>query len=808
MKLAPCLGPLVASLLIAGPAFAQPQPPATDPAPPSEPPPAPEDDEDDTESGYLGIILDPMGQPIAGAKVVVPSLGVEGVTSDVGEVMLDVPPGTYRVRVTAKGFEALEQEAIFDESAAMMGLELLLQYEVGEVVVTGNKEEQIDEKAPVRTQVLSRERLERREAATLADALQGTTGVRVENGCQNCGLTELRLNGLEGRYTQILIDGRPVFSSLAGVYGLEQIPKEMIERIEIVKGGGSALYGGNAIGGVVNVITRRPTRDFGSLAFRYDAIDMDATSLQLNAVGGLINDDKDLSLHVFGGATTREPWDANGDGFSEIGKIRSVVTGGESYWDLFDGGRLAVKFHVLRERRRGGNAFDLPEHDSAVSEATHTTRYGGELHWSHILSDAWKLEAGYGFAYTERNSYYGGGGDVVLPSLPENAADWTQAEWDAFRDAYDAKVASLGAYGRTRNPLHTGDILLHSAFQAAGEMIVTGGVQYRHERLEDMFPAYRQRSIDESYTNVAGVLEHDWLFASWGESVIGVRVDKHSKLDDPVVSPRATLKLDPKEWLQLRTAFSTGFRAPQIFDEDLHVTIIGGEGQIISNDPELEPERSTSVAQQVETTFEPTDGWRIKTGVNGFLTSISDAFVFAEADTDPTDQTLEFLRTNRGRTVVVGAEVDGSVEYAGVWGLSTGFTFERARNAEADADFGTKDIMRTPKWYGHVETWAEPAAGLRVQTLLDLTGPMKVPHYEGYIDENRLEESEVFYDWSANVSYRLDIGSDRYVAPVVGMKNILNSYQEDLDRGPDRDAGYFYGPRLPRTAFLGLKGGI
>jgi outer membrane receptor for ferrienterochelin and colicins len=85
---------------------------------------------------------------------------------------------------------------------------------------------------------------------------------------------------------------------------------------------------------------------------------------------------------------------------------------------------------------------------------------------------------------------------------------------------------------------------------------------------------------------------------------------------------------------------------------------------------------------------------------------------------------------------------------------------------------------------------------------------MKVPHYEGYINENRLEESPWLADWSANISYKIDLKHDRYLTPFVGIKNILDSRQDDYDKGPDRDAGYIYGPRLPRSFFAGIKGGI
>ena len=92
--------------------------------------------------------------------------------------------------------------------------------------------------------------------------------MRVENNCQNCGFQQVRINGLEGPYTQILVDSRPIFSALTGVYGLEQIPANMIERVEIMRGGGSALFGSSAIAGTINIITKEPLRNSARLPIR------------------------------------------------------------------------------------------------------------------------------------------------------------------------------------------------------------------------------------------------------------------------------------------------------------------------------------------------------------------------------------------------------------------------------------------------------------------------------------------------------------------------------------------------------------
>ena len=126
------------------------------------------------------------------------------------------------------------------------------------VVVSANRNETKRREASNIVNVITPKMFETTNSICLAQGLNYQPGLRVENNCQNCGFQQVRINGLEGPYTQILIDSRPVFSALAGVYGIEQIPANMIERVEVVRGGGSALFGSNAIAGTINIITKEP----------------------------------------------------------------------------------------------------------------------------------------------------------------------------------------------------------------------------------------------------------------------------------------------------------------------------------------------------------------------------------------------------------------------------------------------------------------------------------------------------------------------------------------------------------------------
>ncbi len=546
-------------------------------------------DADAASASYDLTIEDTKGRPVRDARLEIPQLRLTATPKDDGSLQLDVPSGTYEVVVRAPGFAPYHERVEFGPALRQTGLAIYLAYDLGEVVVTGSTVEQLASQSPVRTQVIDRSSIERKGAANLAQALKHQTGVRLENDCQNCNFTQVRMNGMDGRYSQIVINGRPVFSALAGVYGLEQIPTEMIDRIEIVKGGSSALYGGSAIAGVINVVTKRPDRTFASLNLGGFTTGRSWGGHQLGGNAGVGNQDKSLALVLSGALRSREAWDRNGDGFSDLGMHRQHSFSGDLFWDPIPRGTLTLRLQTLGERRRGGDHLDQPEFNVAVAEAATTLRQGGELRWKHTLRSGLSYELGYTMAYTTRDSYYGGGGNVTLPENP-SPDDWEQY--------WAAKGSALGAYGRTRNPVHYGDALVRVPLEQLGEALLPAGMQGPAEQLRDAFPAY-SRKVDAHYSDIAAVTELDWHPSTWSEAVLGLRVGKHSSIGRVLMTPRAAVTFTPWSWLKTRTSFSTGYRAPQVFDEDLHITIVGGEGAVVTNVPGLEPARSYRVSQQV-----------------------------------------------------------------------------------------------------------------------------------------------------------------------------------------------------------------
>jgi outer membrane receptor for ferrienterochelin and colicins len=672
------------------------------------------------------------------------------------------------------------------------------------IVVTGTRQARNIDEAPVRIQVVNRDTIEARKSRSLADTLKHTSGVRLETNCQNCGFTQLRINGLEGYYTQILIDGLPSFSGLAGVYGLEQVPVEMIERVEIVKGGGSALYGTSAVAGVVNVITRRPLHDFGHVHVVYESVALREPGIRVKADGFVSNDDQSAGLFLFASSYRREGVDLNNDGFTELVKLRQVAGGANGYWLPGEGLELEFRFHMLKEYRRGGDNLEAQPHDAEIAEELQTERLQGELRLSHKLSQALDYKLSYAVAHTERSSYYGGGGSTTPdpPTLPVEAERYQE-----FLDAFDARSLALGGYGRTQNPSQTADGHINANIGTSRPLVLTAGAQLQVDDINDTYLGY-DRVIDETYKTLGIYLQKSWLFASWGESVVGARVDKHSELEDPVLSPRVALKLEPTNGFRFRTSVSSGFRAPQAFDEDLHIDIVGGAPRLIENAPDLKAERSLSYAQQVELARPLGESWDGRIALNGYLTHIDDAFVVNERD-DPATPEEEALRENRGAATVTGVEIEGEIAWRNRLKMRAGWTLERAENETPDEDFGETHLFRTPTHYGYLESTLRIFEGrLLIQSGLDITGPMRTPRLDSNGDPLRVERSPWFYDMSFNITGFIDLGDNVFLEPFVGLQNALDSRQVDFDSGPARDSNYIYGPATPRTATVGLGGGF
>ncbi|MBQ5619308.1 MAG: carboxypeptidase-like regulatory domain-containing protein, partial [Alistipes sp.] len=180
----------------------------------------------------------------------------------------NLPVGEHTIVAESIGLKSVEQSVTM-QTGKSIEVNFMMEDQtetMDEVVVSATRNETNKKSSATIVNVASAKLFESTASTNLAESMAFQPGLRVENTCGNCGAVQLRINGLEGQYSQILLDSSPIFSSLAGVYGLEQLPVAMIERVEVIRGGGSALFGSNAIGGVVNIITKEPLRNSLSLS--------------------------------------------------------------------------------------------------------------------------------------------------------------------------------------------------------------------------------------------------------------------------------------------------------------------------------------------------------------------------------------------------------------------------------------------------------------------------------------------------------------------------------------------------------------
>ncbi|HDQ44131.1 MAG TPA: TonB-dependent receptor [bacterium] len=745
-----------------------------------------------------GLYADPGGAVIegrvldAGTKRPLPSVNVVIVHSNVGAAtdqngyyrISNVPPGTVRLEATMIGYQRAHR-VVSTEPGELLTADFVLEstvLEMGAVVVTGTATPHLTEDTPVRTEVIPRRLIERKQAINLADALEFHTGVQVENTCQNCNASQVRILGMDGKYSQILIDGDPVMGSLTGVYGLEQLPEEMVDQIEIVKGGGSSLYGGGAIAGVINVITRRPLVNQVRIKFTGQSMGGEFDQ-HVGAVAERVNRTGSSGAYVFGSFRKRNPYDRNKDGFSELAALNNGSMGFKWYYKPLENGELLTSFHRIHEDRRGGSQFDLPVHDAEIAEWTEHRRSGGSIRWSQRPGTRFDYRAFYSFSLENRKSYYGG----------------------RAGDSPEERLEALSYYGRTENPLQIGGV--QANYQLRGHLL-TAGAQYTRDRVRDETAAETVYHLNKTYTNTGFFLQDNLHFGSRNEIefVLGGRIDSHSELTRWIFSPRMNAKWNPAEGFTLRASATTGFKPPQTYDEDLHLCGLEGDQRIIRNAADLREERSHTLSAGLEY-LGTLNKIPVMASVTVFKTRIRDSFT--ERFVSREGGTERWERVNSDGAGVKGVEWDWGVRPLPAVEIRSGFTWIQGRFDSPHEDFHTRHFLRMPDLTGNIRCTVTASDRLEVFLAGGYLGEADVPRQvivkEQDDPELRLERGARFFQCDAGVIFRLPIDNGLNARISAGVRNLTDAYQKDLDWGPERDPAYVYGPTRPRTFYFGLE---
>ncbi len=724
--------------------------------------------------------------------------------------IINVPAGSYTLQVSATGFRTYRQKV---ELKASTPTEQHIQLtedllNLDEIVVSGTRYAYDRANAPVVVHVVDNKLLNATQSIAISEGLNYQPGVRVETNCQNCGFTQVRLNGLEGAYSQILINSRAVFSALNNVYGLDQIPTNIVEQIEVVRGGGSALYGSNAIAGTINIITKEPVENTWEIGSNTALISGDALDQTLSYNGSIVSESLQSGVTFYGMNRHRDSYDANGDGFTELVQLKNNVLGAKAFVKPGDQSKLSLDFSALTEYRRGGDRLDLAPHFTDITEELkHDTFFGGlnyEL-WSQNSRNKAMLYAS--VQNTERDSYYGGLG--------------------GGRTSADSLLAS-NAYGLTT------DLAIVTGMQynryLTNDDVITLGVESQNYDTDDEIKGYN-RLIDQQVNTIGFFGQYEWKPIARFTTLLGARydlsdvngsyaIDNIQRTIDTnigVFSPRISVMYRLNQNIRLRGGYARGFRAPQAFNEDLHISSVGGEPLFVILSEELDKETSDAITGSVSYTKNMGLA-QVNMLFEGFYTQLHNPFTrVSTGSVLPNGSILEEVRNGEGATVA-GMNFEAAYSPSRKLVVQLGGTLQKTSYQEPQVLFEPEgapaegentvvvdEFTRSPNLYGYLTSDYNLSDAFQFDITATYTGSMIVPRIvseSGFMD---LIDSRSFLDMNIKASYHLDVNNDFQLELSGGVKNVFNSYQPEFDQGPGRDSDFIYGPAAPRSLFFSVK---
>ena len=441
--------------------------------------------------------------------------------------------------------------------------------------------------------------------------------------------------------------------------------------------------------------------------------------------------------------------------------------------------KLTLEYHNLGEFRRGGNKLGLAPHETDITEQTeHNINSGGLKYDIFSKNNKHRLNVYSSAQNIDRDSYYG-----------------AQKDLNAYGKTTDITFVAGTQYS------YSIDTLL---FMPA---VLTMGAEYSLNEMDDKQIGYN-RIISQKVNTKSAFVQNEWKNKKLS-ILLGSRFDKHNLIKNPILSPRLNLRYSPNEHINLRASYSSGFRAPQAFDEDLHITAVGGEVALIQLDPDLNTEKSQSYSASIDLYK---NFGKVKTNllIEGFYTNLDNVFVLEKIGTDSVGNII-LERTNGSGAVVRGINLEGKIVPNKKMQFQFGMTLQKSEYKEIQLWSDNvnlvphKKMFRSPDQYAYITANYQVFKPMTISLSGTYTGSMLVQHFAGYVEEDTEKRTPDFYDVNLKLSYDFKLNNSAKLQLNGGIQNIFNSYQNDFDKGEYRDSGYIYGPAYPRTFFLGIK---
>lgn len=763
------------------------------------------------QTGNLNGTITSVHEVLQHTRIEVQGQNIETFSNEAGFYDIqNLPVGKQKIVVSYVGFqtetfqiEIKENQTItfdIDLKEDHLGLE--------EMVITATRSQVPVYKSPIVVSRINSKTFEATQSLALSESLNFSPGLRMETNCQNCGFTQVRMNGLEGPYSQILINSRPIFSALMGVYGLDMLPTNMIDRVEVIRGGGSALHGGNAIAGTINILTKDPIKNSFSIGSNLAFTDYKIPDRSINVNGSVVSEDLNKGMSFYAYNRDRKPWDANGDGFSEQTLLKNTTFGFDAFWQTSDLSKLKLNVFNINEFRRGGNKFVLPAHQTDITEQLDHKILGGALSYEQSSADLKHKFSVFTSAQTgQRVSYYGGGGRILQPGDELLEEDITAI--NAYGNSKDFAFVVGGNYGYEFNENYN----------------ILAGVDYNFNQVEDRMPGYN-RFINQKVGTFGVYGQLEMKPVDKFTFLVGARFDQvkinglydfdiETSRDDKSLNafvPRVTAMFEITDYLKARASYSQGYRAPQAFNEDLHIETVGGSASFTVLSPDLKTEKSNSVNASLNFT-KNLDNVQSNIVIEGFSTQLKDVFITADAKELPSGISVLTKRNGSGARVM-GLNLEANFALGRTFNVQLGGTLQNAKydndeeiwKSEDESEIVvTKNMLRTPNTYGYYTLSYNPIKVLTLSLSGVYTGKMDIKHMvDPETERTVIKRTKDFFENNIRVAYDFDF-KDNCIQVYTGIQNMFNAYQKDFDRGALRDAGYIYGPSRPQTFFFGAK---
>lgn len=707
--------------------------------------------------------------PVGFCTIVVPNTNTGTTADEHGRFTMEMPANTNRFVVSYVGY--IPDTVFLTSGKSNYNIALrFVGRSMEEVVVTGTMKEMSRMDSPIPVDVFTPAFFKKNPTPNLFDALEIVNGVKPQINCNVCNTGDIHINGMEGPYTMILIDGMPIVSGLATVYGLSGIPNSMVERLEVVKGPASSLYGSEAMGGVINVITQKaetaPAFSIDLMGTSWQEYTADvATKFKL----GKLNNMTGVNYYNY-----QYPLDKNNDGFTDLALQNRISVFDKLSIERKDNRTASLAGRYVYEDRWGGQTSwnkDWRGTDSIYGESIYTKRW--EVIGMYQLPLNERIITQFSYNNHNQNSYYGN-----IPYMANQQVAFAQLYWDK-------------QVGERHN------LLL--------------GSSYRYTYYDDNTPTTEaivgaMSENSPAKTPLPGAyIQDEWTVTKAHKLLLGYRYD-YDRNHGGIHSPRLGYKWSPDKSNTLRASFGTGYRVVNLFTED-HAALTGARDVIITE--ALNPERSYNSNLNYVRKI-PTDALFIGIDATVFYSYFTNK-ITGDFDIDPNKIIYDNLK---GNAVSQGISVNTDFTFNVPFKVIIGATY---MDVYLNEDDGTGTLQKTrqlyaPKWSGNfIASYTFARQLLTVDLTAKWNGPMRLPILP---DDYRPEYSP----WFAIANIQLTKKFSKRFEVYGGVKNLLNFVPADpiiraqdpfdkyVDDPVNNPRGYTFDPSYNYSSMQGIRG--